>query len=56
MLTETIELMLPGVQGVYNGALYRNNAAGFRGRDYERPKPGGVFRIVIGGDSSTGAR
>jgi lysophospholipase L1-like esterase len=53
MLTEMTELMVPRVHGIYNGAFYRNNAAGFRGRDYERPKPPGVFRIVIGGDSVT---
>src|SRR5262245_64249912 len=45
--------MLPGVQGIYSGAFYRNNSAGFRGRDYEKPKPPGVFRIVIAGDSVT---
>jgi lysophospholipase L1-like esterase len=47
------ELVRPGVRGVYNGAPYRTNGAGFRGPDYAVPKPPGVVRIAIGGDSVT---
>jgi len=52
-LTTTRELSLPGVRGVYSGAFYRNNSVGFRGPEYAIPKPPGVFRIVIAGDSVT---
>lgn len=31
----------------------RTNRDGYRGRDYERPKPAGVFRIRVLGDSFT---
>jgi lysophospholipase L1-like esterase len=47
------ELAEPGAHGVYNGAVYRANRFGFRGRDYTVEKPAEVVRIVIAGDSVT---
>jgi lysophospholipase L1-like esterase len=44
----------PNARGhMAGGATYRTNAAGFRGRDYAQPKPSGVFRIAVIGDSVT---
>lgn len=50
-LKSAFELTRPGARGVYNGASYRSNNAGFRGREYTMPKPTGVFRIALAGDS-----
>ena len=47
------ELTTPNVHGIHNGAFYRTNSHGFRGPEYAIPKPAGVFRIVIAGDSVT---
>jgi len=48
------QLVAPNVRGVIPpGVYYRTNSAGFRGREYARPKPPGVFRIVVVGDSVT---
>ena len=47
------DLSRPHVEGIYKGAYYRTNARGVRGPEYELPKPPGVFRIVIAGDSVT---
>jgi lysophospholipase L1-like esterase len=47
--------MRPGAQGTLeiSGAevLYRINAAGFRDHAHLRPKPKGVFRVIVLGDS-----
>lgn len=43
----------PGTRGLVAGALFETNSAGFRGREYSRGKPPGVFRIVVIGDSWT---
>lgn len=48
------ELTAPYVRGVIPpGVYYRTNSAGFRGREYAQPKPSGVFRIAVSGDSVT---
>jgi lysophospholipase L1-like esterase len=52
-LTSAARLVTPGARGIYNGAFYRANTFGFRGPDYERPKPPDVIRIVAAGDSVT---
>jgi lysophospholipase L1-like esterase len=52
VLKDIRDLREPNVVGVLpEGVPYRTNAAGLRGRDYERPKPPGVFRIAVLGDS-----
>ena len=46
--------MRAGVTGRFDepgGIRYRVNADGFRDRLYDRPKPEGVWRIVVLGDS-----
>lgn len=44
----------PGVDTCYYGARVRTNAAGLRAdRDYARPKPQGVHRLLLLGDSQT---
>ncbi len=47
------DITKPGVRGLVAGALFETNRAGFRGREYSRAKPPGVFRIVVVGDSWT---
>lgn len=46
-------LARPNVEGIYRNVYYRSNSFGFRGREYSREPPAGVFRIAIGGDSFT---
>jgi len=49
----------PDVEGWWTkeGKAYiRNNRAGFRDRDHDPAKPGGVFRLAVLGDSFTEAR
>jgi hypothetical protein len=43
----------PGATGTFGGSgvVYRVNADGLRDRAYQRPKPPGVFRILVLGDS-----
>jgi hypothetical protein len=41
----------PNVRGLVGGALFETNGAGFRGPERARPKPPGVFRIAVLGDS-----
>ena len=41
------------VRGLHKWVLYRTNSAGFRGPEYEIPKPPELFRTVIIGDSYT---
>jgi hypothetical protein len=43
----------PNVRGSHRGVLIRANSHGFRGPDYAEPKPRGVVRIAITGDSVT---
>jgi lysophospholipase L1-like esterase len=52
-LKSVFDLATPNIRGVYNGALYQANSAGFRGREYTELPPSGVFRIVVVGDSIT---
>ena len=47
------DLVKPNARGLVAGALFETNSAGFRGREYSRAKPPGVFRIVVIGDSWT---
>lgn len=50
-ILDTPQLTAPNVRGVIPpGVCYRTNSAGFRGREYARPKPPGV-RIAVIGDS-----
>ena len=49
----SLALMKRNVRAVHKGVLYRTNSAGFRGREYSRTPPEGVFRIVAVGDSFT---
>jgi lysophospholipase L1-like esterase len=54
VLTTLRDLTGANIRGVLpGGAPYRTNAHGLRGRDYAEPKPPGVFRIVVIGDSVT---
>ncbi|MDP3940097.1 MAG: SGNH/GDSL hydrolase family protein [Deltaproteobacteria bacterium] len=46
-----VELSYPNARGIHIGAYYQGNSDGFRGREYGREKPPGVFRIVLLGDS-----
>jgi lysophospholipase L1-like esterase len=53
-LSTVMQLARPNARGVLPGGVpYRANASGFRGPDYARPKPAGVFRIAMIGDSVT---
>jgi len=45
------ELMVPHHRGLYRGALFETNAAGFVGPDRATDKPPGVFRAMVIGDS-----
>jgi lysophospholipase L1-like esterase len=45
------ELSRPNLRALNAGALFETNSAGFRGRERARPKPAGVFRIALIGDS-----
>jgi lysophospholipase L1-like esterase len=45
------ELAQPNLRVRNAGALYETNGAGFRGRERQRRKPDGVFRIALIGDS-----
>jgi hypothetical protein len=47
------ELGGKNVRGLYAGASYETNAAGFRDREYALLKPPRTFRIVVMGDAST---
>lgn len=47
------ELAAPNIEGVHSGRYFRNNSAGFRGREYTHTPPPGVFRIAVTGDSVT---
>jgi lysophospholipase L1-like esterase len=51
VLETVFELGTPGVRGIYKGAYYRANSAGFRGPEYDREPAKGVFRIAAVGDS-----
>ncbi len=51
VLESVFELGTPGIEGVYKGAYYRANSAGFRGPEYDREPRPGVFRIAAVGDS-----
>ena len=53
VLATDVQLRTPNIHGQYKGVTYYSNSAGFRGPDFEIPKPEGVFRIVILGDSVT---
>ncbi len=52
---EWIYGLRPNATGTFPGSelVYQSNADGFRDHAYERPKPEGVFRIVVLGDSVT---
>jgi lysophospholipase L1-like esterase len=52
-LHTAFDLTRPNVRGIYNGALVQTNSAGFRGPERAVPKPEGVFRIAVAGDSVT---
>lgn len=52
-LRTLFDLVRPNARGVFSGALFENNSAGFRGPERSLEKPPGVFRIVIAGDSVT---
>ena len=43
--------LTPGMDEVFRGADLYVNRLGFRGREYEVPKPAGVLRVVVLGDS-----
>jgi len=43
----------PNVRGTTAGVLFENNQYGFRGPDRPHPKPDGVFRVAVIGDSVT---
>jgi lysophospholipase L1-like esterase len=47
------DLVKPNRRGVWEGALFETNSAGFRGAEIAQPKPPDVFRIVVVGDSFT---
>lgn len=47
------ELVAPNVRGIFKGAYYRTNSAGFRGPELPLAKASDVFRIAITGDSVT---
>ncbi len=51
VLKSIYELATPGTEGIYQGAYYRSNSAGFRGPEFAREPDPGVFRIVAVGDS-----
>jgi lysophospholipase L1-like esterase len=46
-------LMTPNTRGIFKGVLYRTNGDGFRGREYTKKRPAGMFRTVLIGDSFT---
>lgn len=52
---EWIYGLRPGASGTFPGSslVYEANTDGFRDQRYERPKPAGVFRILVLGDSVT---
>ena len=49
---EVARILQPGLEGVaYKGALVHTNRLGLREVDFEIPKPAGVLRIIVLGDS-----
>jgi hypothetical protein len=46
-------LATPNTRGIFKGTFFRTNSFGIRGPEYAMPKPDGVFRIVVIGDSFT---
>ena len=51
VVTGLFEMARANVRGLVGGALYETNSAGFRGPERALPKPRGVFRIAVIGDS-----
>jgi lysophospholipase L1-like esterase len=47
------EIARPNVRGIFRGALYQTNSAGFRGPETPEEPEQGSFRIVVVGDSVT---
>ena len=47
------EIGRPNVRGIFHGAYFRTNSAGFRSPEIPTEAPDDVFRIVITGDSVT---
>lgn len=51
-LRRVADLLAKNQRGLYFRELYETNSRGIRDRDYEIPKPDGVFRIVVTGGSN----
>jgi hypothetical protein len=50
-LEGVFDISVPNARGIFRGVLFENNSHGFRGPERSRPKPPGVFRIAVTGDS-----
>lgn len=53
-IPDLIYELKPNIETVYHGARVRTNAESLRAeREYARPKPAGIYRILLLGDSQT---